>query len=136
MGVTLYNKKYSINLSYKGFARLMQTIADLLNSEFGELYKKWSLSEIDNITTNELLRNLYKNEKLTDEDDFILEFLFASECTGTISAKACKVLYKLIKDYDDKIVYGYAGQPDCASFKNFKTIIETSAENKWIVRWE
>lgn len=40
MGVTLYNKKYSINLSYKGFARLMQTIADLLNSEFGELYKK------------------------------------------------------------------------------------------------
>jgi len=65
----------------------MQTIADLLNSEFGELYKKWSLSEIDNITTNELLRNLYKNEKLTDEDDFILEFLFASECTGTISAK-------------------------------------------------
>lgn len=136
MGLTLYNKKYSINLSYSGFARLMQTIADLLNPEFGELYTKWCLTEIDDITTNELLRNLYKSKKLIDEYDFILKFLFTSSVTGKISAKNSNVLYNLIKDYDDKIIYGYAGQPDCAKFKDFKNIIETSAKNKWTVRWE
>lgn len=136
MGVTISNKNHSIDLSYSGFARLRDTIADLLNPEFGDLYKKWTSLEMSDEIGNKLLNNLYKDKKLTDEDDPIIKFLFAPDYHGKIPAKDCKILYNLIKDYDNNIKYGYIGRPDCAVFKDFKNIIETSSKNKWIVTWD
>lgn len=137
MGVTIGNKEKSIDMGYGGFYNLRKTIAGLLSEEFRNLYEEWTSmnGSINDEEGNRLLDNLYKRGILTDDDDIIIDFLFASDCGGKLSAKGCKRLWKLIKDYDDNIVYGYIGRPDRAMFKDFKEIIKTSAENKWVVKW-
>lgn len=137
MGVTIENKTKSIDMGYGGFYNLRETIAGLLSEEFKNLYVEWTSmnGSINNEEGNKLLGNMYKRGVLTDEDVIILDFLFASDCGGKISVKGCRRLWKLIKDYDDNVLYGYAGRPDCAKFKDFKEIIETSAKNRWIAKW-
>ena len=53
---------------------------------------------------------------------------------GTVSAKTCRHIWKYIKDYDDNIIYGYAGRIDRAMFKDFKEIVEECAKKRWVMR--
>lgn len=137
MGITLGNREHSIDMGCGGFMALRQRIASLLSEEFGELYKVWvrPCSPISDEEGNRMLKTLYEAGTLTDNDDVVIDFLFASDLGGKLSVKGCKRLWKLIKDYDDNIVYGYIGRPDRAMFKDFKEIIKESAENNWIVKW-
>ena len=36
---------------------------------------------------------------------------------------------KSIKDYDDDILYGYAGRKDCAKFADFKKIVKDGIDS-------
>ena len=74
----------------------------------------------------------YNEDKVRD---VVLDFLFASDAGGKVSAKGCKRLYKIIKDYDDDILYGYIGRKDCAMFKDFKDIVKECAERRIILSW-
>lgn len=137
MGITIRNKENSIDMGCGGFMNLRRNIANLLSKEFGDLYKEWckSFSPITDEEGNKILKTFYRDGILSDEDDVIIEFLFASDLEGKITAKGCKRLYELIKDYDDNILYGYAMHPNCAKFADFKEIIKESAKHNWVVQW-
>ena len=65
----------------------------------------------------------------------IIEFLYAPDCEYKLTYGKCKRLYEAIKDYDDNILYGYAGRDDCAKFKDFKKILKDCADNQISMRW-
>jgi hypothetical protein len=81
---------------------------------------------------------MYDRGELTDQDDLIIEFLFACDCGGKLSYKGCTRLYELIKDYgDDNEKYGYIGWgDDCATFADFKEIVKDCSVNHWIMKWD
>ena len=137
MGITLGNREHSIDMGCGGFMSLRQRIASLLSEEFGILYKNWvrPCSPISDDEGNKNLKSFYDDGILTDDDDIIIDFLFASDLGGKLTAKGCKRLYKIIKNYDDNYIYGYALHPHPAKFADFKEIIKESAENNWIVKW-
>lgn len=135
MGVTLRNKYSSIDLGYGGFARLRETIAKLYSEEFATLYKDWTSRKIDDKEGNEKLEMFFVNGIFKEKDEVILDFLFASDCSGKMDLTGCRRLLNLIKDYDDDILYGYSGRPDCAKFKDFKELVESSVKMRTILRW-
>lgn len=46
-----------------------------------------------------------------------------------------KKIYDIIKDYDDTILYGYRGRPDCAKFANFKQIVKDCIDTNTNMTW-
>lgn len=139
MGISIGNCKHSIDMTYGGFYRLRNKIAELLNEDFGKLYHEWTdISPYNTMTDeqgNERLAQLYADHKIKDEDDVILDFLFQSDCAGKVSYQVCKKLYKVVEDYDDDFCYGYPGRPDYATFKEFKEILVECYKNRWILKW-
>ena len=137
MGISIGNKNREIDMGYGGFYNLRKNIAGIYSSEFKRLYEEWvsPCSKMTDEEGNKQLITLYENDILTDEDDVVLDFLFASDAGGKVSAKGCKRLYKIIKDYDDDILYGYIGRKDCAMFKDFKDIVKECAERRIILSW-
>ena len=59
----------------------------------------------------------------------ILDFLYESDCDGIMDVPHCRSIYKVIKDYDDDILYGYAGRKDCAKFADFKAIVKEGIDS-------
>lgn len=140
MGVTIDSKNYSIDLGYFGFNRLRLKVAQLVDEEIGVHYKK--LAQTQNYFDEEREKFFEKyNRDLNiilenkDISENILDFLYESDCNGTICAKGCEDLYEVIKDYDDDILYGYVGHADCAKFEDFKRIVKDCIENNYNLIW-
>lgn len=47
-----------------------------------------------------------------------------------------KEVLKVIGDYDDNIIYGYAARPDAARFRDFKAILQDCVETKSMLAWD
>lgn len=136
MGITLRNKHMSFDLGSGGFYNLRKNIAGLLSKEFQELYINWTSGKMTNDEGNKQLLSLYNRKILKDEDDVILNFLFASDVDGKLAVKDSRSLYNLVKDYDDNILYGYAGRPDCFRFKDFKILLKDSVDHRLVITWD
>lgn len=140
MGVTIESKNHSIDMGYGGFGRLRLKVAELTGKEIEEHYKDLDKGMFLNDTdSKEFFKNY--NKKTSDlEEKFklphgVLDFLYASDCGGKIAVTKCKQIYKVIKDYDDDILYGYCGRKDCAKFKDFKEIVKDCIDNKCYMKW-
>ena len=59
----------------------------------------------------------------------ILDFLYESDCDGIMDVPHCRSIYEVIKNYDDDILYGYAGRKDCAKFADFKAIVKDGIDS-------
>lgn len=59
----------------------------------------------------------------------ILDFLYESDCSAEMDAAHCRSIYEVIKNYDDDILYGYAGRKDCAKFADFKKIVKDGIDS-------
>lgn len=94
----------------------------LKDAERGVFYKEYNLK----------LDGIQKKYKIPNA---VLVFLYASDCDGKLTPFKCKKLYELIKDYDDDILYGYCGRPDCAKFKDFKELVKDCVDNKCFMEW-
>ena len=140
MGVTIESKNYSIDMGYGGFNNLRSKVAELTGVEIGNHYKELDKGMFLNGEARTMFFKSY-NKKISElETSFkiprgILEFLYASDCGGKLTYGKCKQIYKVIKDYDDDILYGYCGRSDCAKFKDFKEIIKDCADNKRSMEW-
>ena len=42
---------------------------------------------------------------------------------------AGQLIYEVIKNYDDDILYGYADRKDCAKFADFKAIVKDGIDS-------
>ena len=144
MGITIGNRKHSIDLGYGGYARLRNTIAKCLDPELGVLYKEldqyYKYQEKGFRTQEEFFEDhdrkvldLCKKKQLDVE---VINFLYRSDCDdSSVSVKTCRHIWKYIKDYDDTIIYGYTGRPDATRFKDFKEIVEECRKRRWVMRF-
>jgi hypothetical protein len=143
MGVTINSKNKSIDLGYMGFNRLRTKVAELINDEIAEHYKA-----LDNSTERffgeDKRKEFFKEynaetERLDKKYDYkynyVLHFLYACDCGATMKVDVCKEVYEVIKNYDDNILYGYAGRKDCAMFKDFKELVKDCIDNNEPMEW-
>lgn len=146
MGVTIECKKTgaSCDLTYCGFEKLREVIANRFNPEFGEHYAKLLSPEMLYCSDEKEKEQMYadfdkETERLIKKHKLslrVISFFFQSDCGGKISPTACKKIYSVIKDYDDNKCYGYMGLPDYAMFKHIKQIFkECSETNSYFVWW-
>lgn len=131
---------HDIDMGCGGFSNLRNTVAKLASPEFAEHYEHltdayhYSGKERDAFfedfdkKTMEMLNAGVINIK-------ILDFLMQSDSGGAIHYGACKNILKTIGDYDDNICYGYAGQKDCAMFRDFKQILQDCVDTKSDMVW-
>lgn len=132
MGICLYNKEYEMDMGYFTFAQLRTIIAKLLNKEFGENYSllRKCIAEKDFKENDKIANSLIAKYNL-DED--VVGFLYQSDCSGKITYKTCRKIYKLIKDYDDNFMYGYVHSNH--SFSYFKEMIKNCADKRRMLFW-
>lgn len=130
-----------MDVSYSGFFRLRKKVAELVSQEVGEHYQE--LDEIFRITSSEKESALKsyddETERMIERKELpikIADFLYQSDCDGKIRYGACKEILKVIGDYDDSIIYGYAGRENPAKFKDFKEILQDCVENKCFMIWK
>ena len=136
MGVTVKSKRHSIDLGCGGFHRLRTKVAEIQGGDVYDLYSRlmYVLRDKDELEKyNKELNDLAAKYK--GELNYLLDFLYMSDVSGRLHWKKCAKLYKLIEFYDDNILYGYAGRPDCAKFKDFKQIIKDVMEDKGYLIW-
>lgn len=142
MGLTIKCKKTGreMDVSYSGFFRLRKKVAELVSQEVGEHYQE--LDEIFKITSSEKESALKsyddETERMIERKKLpikIADFLYQSDCDGKIRYGACKQILKIIGDYDDSIIYGYAGRENPAKFKDFKKILQDCVDNKCFMIW-
>ena len=136
MGMTIKSKSRSIDLGGGGFRRLRTKVAELAAPDIFEHYKK-SIDGMRLYDENER-KAFYKsyNAKIAELDrkyngrmSDILDFLYESDCDAEMDEDHCRSIYEVIKDYDDNILYGYAGRKDCAKFADFKKIVKDGIDS-------
>lgn len=124
-----------MDVSYSGFNRLRGKIADLVSTKVGKHYRL--LDVISSMTSPEKEHVLKsyddETERLIENKVLqikIADFLYQSDCDGKIRYGACKEILKVIGNYDDSIIYGYAGRKNPAKFNDFKEILQDCVGNK------
>ena len=65
----------------------------------------------------------------------IVDFLLQSDVGGRIHYGACKNILKIIGDYDDNIMYGYAAWGEQSRFSRFRRILEDCVATKSDMIW-
>lgn len=70
---------------------------------------------------------------MNDSERHLIRFV----CDGDMrnAQKAVKIILNSIGDYDDSIIYGYAGRKNPAKFKDFKEILQDCVDNKCFMIW-
>jgi hypothetical protein len=140
MGVTIESKNYSEDLGYGGFSRFRDRVASLSNPVFGKHYAKLNDTMFLMGTEREAYFKEYdaETERLIKANVITAEianFCYQSDCDGSINQEQARQIYEKIKDYDDKVCYGYSGRSDCAMFSNLKAIFKDCAENGGTIDW-
>lgn len=140
MGVTISSENCSIDLGYGGFYNLRKKVAELTAEDIFEHYKHLSDAPYNEKEREKFFEEYDKKiveiaEAHNDEINEILDFLYASDCNGEASVNECKKIYEVIKDYDDDILYGYWGRPDCAKFRDFKEIVKDCIDTNTSMKW-
>lgn len=140
MGVTLSAKRNpsrSIDLGYFGFSRLRKTVSDLVGepwkSHYDCLYHREVVTDDFLNAFDNKTEELIKSKKVSVK---VVDFLLQSDTNGAIHYGACKTLLKLIGNYDDDILYGYAAHKNCAKFKDFKELLQECVEKKCDLIWQ
>ncbi len=142
MGVSLSCKKTgnSIDMGYFGFLALREKVAELAGGPFAEHYltlnesfslpidKRKSFYDDFNKTTEEIVRQKQADIKIVD-------FCLQSDCGGEIGYGACKNILKVVGDYDDDVCYGYLAMSDCATFSDFKQLLQECVDTKSNLVW-
>ena len=144
MGITISNHKRSINMGSGGYLRLRVTVSKLLNcQEFADIYSEFlnPWQECKNRGFETMQEYYEDHDKRAMEvcerylpDEEVVNWLYSSDCGCSVSAKTCRHLWKIVKDYDDDVVYGYPGQKNPAMFKDFKEIVRECAEDRRVMK--
>lgn len=143
MGLTIYCRKtdLSMDLGGGGFLRLRRKVAELAGGPFFPVYQEvcsWypgsngeTTEEFDR-RINEVTRKILAEKKA---DIKIVDFLLQSDVGGRIHYGACKNILKIIGNYDDNIMYGYAAWGEQSRFSRFRRILEDCVATKSDMIW-
>ena len=140
MGVTIKSKNKSIDMGCGGFHNLRTKVAELTSKDIYEHYCSLKYAPLFGEERTQFFEEYDKKivelaEKHKGKYNKILDFLYESDISGKMTYGTCKKIWEIIKDYDDNILYGYVGRPDCAKFKDFKEIIKDCVDAKTKLIW-
>ncbi len=124
--ITATNSKYDFSGGYGQFMSLRKSIALAFDKEFGEHYQTLSFChDKEQIKLfNDKANRILSNDRFKEEDEDIIQFLFAPDCDGSIGYKTCKKIYDLIKDIDfGNKIFTYAAYSDRNDYENFKEFL-------------
>lgn len=129
MGITIKSPNHSIDMGYGGLLRLRRTVASLCPNEIRKHYY-YLLDNLIHLQYHKEEADAYDERtdilyrKYKKQYGKVIDFLYASDCEAKLSYGTAKQLLDVIGDYDDSIIYGYAGWGDAAArFKDFKEIL-------------
>lgn len=96
MGVSIYSNQsiYEFDMGYATFFRLRTLIATMIDKELGEAYGESLYQK----SRAEDIREVLDRKHLAVEYKDVIDFLFMSDCGGSISHKVCRQLYELLKN--------------------------------------
>lgn len=136
MGLTIYSKNLSNDLGSGGFYRLRKTIAGLCPDEIKKHYMLLADHYYD-IQIEDPGFKKYDAEteriyqKYRSKYGKVIDFLWAPDLDYELTYGTAGQLLRLIGDYDDAIIYGYAGWGDNAMrFHHFKEILADAYQTK------
>lgn len=142
MGVTIECKKTGreMDVGYFGFHKLRAKIAELVSPKVGKHYQMYDgIFSMTSPAKEHALKSYNdETERMIERKELsikIADFLYQSDCDGKIRYGACKEILKVIGNYDDSIIYGYAGREKPAKFKDFKEILQDCVDNKCFMIW-
>ena len=121
-----------------GFMSLRNNIAKAYDREFGEHYAtlRTCSSAKDYEAFDKKTNKILSDPRFKDEDEDILDFLFASDCEGEISHRTCKKIYDLIKNIDfDGQIFTYAAYSDGKDYEYFKEFLLDCYRHRRKMRW-
>lgn len=137
MTVIFKTKNFEADLGYMGFFRLRRKIEELISPELAELHAEYSFflgkCQLNKEFYLHMLqcrgRYLKKKEEIYEkqENKKILDFFHISDCKDKIDSDTCKVLWNVIKDYDDDVLYGRYDKP--FPFSAFKKLVRDGIES-------
>ena len=139
MGLTIRgNYKGTIELDggYSILIKIRTRVANAFDKEFGEHYKTLfdCYDNADFKAFNAKTRKILSDDRFKDEDKDIVEFLFASDCEGSISYKTCKKIYELIKDNNEPAQLRYALYSD-NDWEDFKQLLKECYSHRSKMYW-
>lgn len=142
MGVTITakNSTYHFDMGYGGFANLRVNIAISLDEDFGNNYHKLRFCHTeDEYHANDKVANrIIKEKNLAENNEDVLDFLYAPDVEGQISYKTCKKIYDLIKDRDFTnmgFVYAYQHESGTNDYEEFKKFLKECYSKKRSMVW-
>lgn len=137
MTVIFKTKNFEADLGYMGFFRLRRKIEELISPELAELHADYSSSlsrcRLDNESYLHMLqcrkRYVKKTEENCEKQEYkkILDFFHISDCKDEIDSDTCKVLWDVIKNYDDDVLYGRYDKP--FPFSAFKELVKDGIDS-------
>lgn len=140
MGVTIRCQAtgQGIDMGSGGFLRLRRKVSDLVGEPWASHYRTLtdaSLSVQDEAWFEEFDRKTARLLAARKIRVKTLSFLLQSDMEGYLPPGACRQLLETIGDYDDNIIYGYAGQPHPAMFRHFKALLEDCVRCRCRLVW-
>ena len=143
MGVHISSKNKGISMGYGGFQRLRRTVAECCPKDISEHYCElldnltWFLWHKDEMAVYDgVTEKLYERYRRTPYRK-VIAFLYAPDCDHEFPYGVAKALLKVIGDYDDELIYGYAGWgKDAARFKDFKELLQDAVDTKSSWKWD
>lgn len=137
MGITISSKRFSCNMGNFGFIRFREMVAKQVGEDF-HLHYHLLFNGQQPSETNE--RKQFFKDYDAKTDDFIekkevseeiVDFLYQSDADGKINRRQARMIYELIKECEDDIVYGYSAKPNCAKMSDMKNIFSDKTNVVW-----
>lgn len=138
MGICLTSRKsnYSFNMGYGGFNNLRTNIAKAWDKELGEAYSDMLMAMSNPKEYDERINRIISDDRFKDEDEDILDFLFASDCDGKCGYKTCGKIYNLIKDIDfGKKIFTYGAYSDGKDYEYLKEFLKECYQKRRMMIW-
>lgn len=144
MGVKLYSSKSDMDIPYQGMFCMRRDIAMVADNVLGRHYA--AMPNVNKADTD--LYNMHTEILVSEYILFhgksagkIMNFLYASDCSGQVTYGCCQQLLKLL-DADTpaakqfkNTVYGYSGRRNPAEGSDFVRILHECADEKKPLRW-
>ena len=138
MGVCLTSRKsnYAFNMGYRGFHCLRTNICSAFDKELGKAYDDTYLALTNPNEYNKRINKILNDNRFKEEDEDLLDFLFASDCGGKCNYKVARKIYNLIKNIEfNEETFTYKVHSNKKDYESFKEFLKECYQKRRTIIW-